>query len=347
MSDYDHKILVIALLAGTVVGLLFGVLVGWVIWPVQYTDTDLVDLKPEHKDDYVVMVSAAYALDGDLGKAEARLAKLGADDVGQIVAGLANRYIGIGAGLVDIRNLVQLADALGSSDSAMLDYIATPTPTPTSTVTNTPTWTPTSTSTATPTPTDTATSPPPTPTFTPQPPTATLTPRPPTPTPRPPTATPTPVPPTPTSAPTPTPVPTLRPLRWDSRLDTWLYPPVRLEPAAAEPGQTYWRLVVAEWRSPDESGGAHYIYISTLDEAGNPLPGQRVFVDNGGRTILVTEYKAGTDYGVTFPMYGTLGAYTCHVEGLSDRVVGLGLGTVKGGKDHTAFHLVFQRTVKQ
>ena len=205
MSDYDHKILVIALLAGTVVGLLFGVLVGWVIWPVQYTDTDLVDLKPEHKDDYVVMVSAAYALDGDLGKAEARLAKLGADDVGQIVAGLANRYIGIGAGLVDIRNLVQLADALGSSDSAMLDYIATPTPTPTSTVTNTPTWTPTSTSTATPTPTDTATSPPPTPTFTPQPPTATLTPRPPTPTPRPPTATP--VPPQPTAPPATEPPP--------------------------------------------------------------------------------------------------------------------------------------------
>ena len=130
-------------------------------------------------------------------------------------------------------------------------------------------------------------------------------------------------------------------------MDIWLYPPVRLEPAAAEPGQTYWRLVVAEWRSPDESGGVHYIYISTIDGDGNPLPGQRVFVDNGGRTVLVTEYKAGTDYGVTFPMYGTLGSYTCHVEGLSDRVVGLGLGTAKGDETHTAFHLVFQQTVKR
>jgi hypothetical protein len=158
-----------------------------------------------------------------------------------------------------------------------------------------------------------------------------------------PTSTPTPVPPTPTS----TPVPTLRPLRWDARLDTWLYPPVRLEPAAAEPGQTYWRLIVAEWRSPDESGVGPYIYINTIDEIGNPVAGQRVFVDNGGRTILVTEYKAGTDYGVTFPMYGTLGSYTCHVEGLSDRVAGLGLGSVKGDKTHTAFRLVFQRTVKR
>jgi hypothetical protein len=130
-------------------------------------------------------------------------------------------------------------------------------------------------------------------------------------------------------------------------LDNWLYPPVRLEPAAAEPGQTYWRLVTAGWSSPDESGGIHYIYISTIDETGNPLPGQRVFVDNGGRTVLVTEYKAGTDYGVTFAMYATLGAYTCHVEGLSDRLVGLGLGERKGDKEHTAFHLVFQRTVKR
>ena len=160
-----------------------------------------------------------------------------------------------------------------------------------------------------------------------------------------PTSTTTPVPPTPTSAPTP--IPTLRPLRWDNRLDHWLYPPIRLEPAAAEPGQTYWRLVVAVWRSEDESGGIHYIYISTIDETGNPLPGQPVFVDNGGRTIVVTEYKAGTDYGTTFPMFGTLGSYACHVEGLSDRVVGLGLGTVKGEKDHTAFRLVFQRTVKR
>jgi hypothetical protein len=185
MSDYDHKILVIALLAGTVVGLLFGMLIGWTIWPVQYTDTDLVDLKPKHKDDYVIMASAAYALDGDLEKARARLAKLEVDNVGQVVADLANRYITTGAGLTDIRNLVQLADALGSSDRAMLNYIATPIPTSTSTATDTPTWTPTSTptviptatdtptSTATPTPTDTPTSPPPTPTFTSQPPTPT------------------------------------------------------------------------------------------------------------------------------------------------------------------------------
>jgi hypothetical protein len=317
----------IGVLAGVAIGLLVGLWLRRDIQPTKDYTVDLANLEEQRREDYIVLVSALYALDGDLARAEERLARLNGGDTAQWVADLAIEYIERDKGSEVSRDLAMLAHALGAGDEVTLAYVVTPThtstPTPVPTVTNTPL--PTSTSTEMPTPTMN-------PTATPI---ALL------------TSTPTLVPPTPTSAPTPMPVSTLRPLRWDSRLDTWLYPPVRLEPAAAEPGQAYWRLVVAEWRSPDESGGIHYIYISTLDEAGSPLPGQRVFVDNGGRTILVTEYKAGTDYGVTFPMYGTLGAYTCHVEGLSDRVVGLGLGAVKGAKEHTVFHLVFQRTVKR
>ena len=296
MSDYDHKILVIALLAGTVVGLLFGVLVGWVIWPVQYTDTDPVDLRPEHKDDYVVMVSAAYALDRDLEKAEARLAKLEVDDVGQVVADLASHYISIGAGLVDIRNLVHLADALGSSDSAMLNYIATPTPTSTSTVTNTPTWTPTSTPTATPTPTNTPTPPPPTPTFTPQPPTATPTPRPPTPTPRPPTATPVPEqPPAPPATEPPTAV-----------------------PMAPPPAGVDFKVTRDDIMSIEENGchatGGHYIWITVIDINGQPLNGIVVKVINGGEVLLVTG-KDKPPGKADFAMYG---GYQLEVVGDTD-----------------------------
>jgi len=289
MNDYDHKILVIALLAGTVVGLLFGALVGWVIWPVQYTDIDPVDLRPEHKDDYVVMVSAAYALDSDLEKAEARLAKLEVDDVGQVVADLANRYISIGAGLVDTRNLVQLADALGSSDPAMLDYIATPTPTFTPTVTNTPTWTPTSTSTATPTPTDTPTSPPPTPTFTPQPPTATPTPRPPTPTPRPPTATPVPQ---------------------QSMAPPVTEPPTAIPTAPPTAGVDF-KVVTQRMFSNVENGGDehgcgynHTMYITVRDINGKPLDGivLKVSWPGGEQEIITGEKGPGK---ADFPMYGS------------------------------------------
>jgi hypothetical protein len=317
----------IGVLAGIAIGLLISLWLGRNTQTTKDCPVDLTDLEEQRKEDYIVLISALYALEGDLVKAEERLARLSEEGTTQLVANLAVQYIEGGKGLEVIQDLATLAHALGADDERMLAYVVTPTHTPTfvPTATNAPLPTLTSTEMPSPTMTPTATS------------TAL------------PTSTSTSVPPTPAPAPTstPMPVPTLWPLRWDSRLDTWLYPPVRLEPAAVEPGQTYWRLVLAEWRSPDESGGVHYIYISTIDETGNPLPGQRIFVDNGGRTTLVTEYKAGTDYGVTFPMYGTLGSYTCHVEGLSDRIVGLGLGTVKGEKDHTIFHLVFQRTVKR
>jgi hypothetical protein len=308
-------------LAGIVIGLLVGLWLGHDTLLAEDYTVALADLEEQRREDYIVLISALYTLEGDLTRAEERLARLSEEDTAQLVADLAVKYIEGDKGLEMTQDLATLAHALGVGDEVMLAYVITPTHTPTlvPTATNTPLPAPTCTETPRPTMSPTAM------------PTAL------------PTSTPTLVPPTPTS----TPVPTLQPLRWDARLDTWLYPPVRLEPAAAEPGQTYWRLIVAEWRSPDESGVGPYIYISTIDEIGNPVAGQRVFVDNGGRTILVTEYKEGTDYGVTFLMYGTLGAYTCHVEGLSDRVAGLGLGEVKGDKTHTAFRLVFQRTVKR
>jgi hypothetical protein len=307
----------VGVLTGVAIGLLAGLWLGRYAQPTKDYAVALTELEEQRREDYVVLVSGLYALESDLTRAEERLARLNEEDTAQLVAEMAIKYIEEDKGLEVTQDLATLAHALGAGDEVILAYVVTPTHTPASvpTATNTPLPTPTSTGTPGPTASPTATP-------------AAL-----------PTSTPTPVP--------PTPVPTLQPLRWDGRLETWLYPPVRLEPAAAEPGQTYWRLVVAEWHSPDESGYGPYIYISTIDETGSPLPGQRVFVDNGGRTILVTEFKAGTDYGVTFPMYGTLGSYTCHVEGLSDRVVGLGLGLVKGDAEHTAFRLVFQRTVKR
>jgi len=318
MAETHWGKLLVGILAGVAIGLIAGLWLGQDTQsPEDYTAA-LIELEKQHIEDYIVLVSALYALDGDLARAEERLTRLNEDNTARLVADLAIKYIEAGKELEVAQDLATLAHALGADDQVLLAYVTTPTPTPTPMPTATTTPLPTPASTETPEPAAIPTTVP-----------VLL-----------PTSTPTPVPPT------PTPVPTW-PLRWDARLDTWLYPPVRLEVATVEPGQTYWRLVVAEWHSPDESGYGPYIYIDTIDELGNPVPGQPVYVDNGGRTIVVTEYKAGTDYGVTFPMFGTLGAYTCHVEGLSDRVVGLGLGTARGEKEHTAFHLVFQRTVKR
>jgi hypothetical protein len=175
-------------LVGLALGVGLGVLIGWGLWPVEYYDTDPVDLKAEHKEEYIVLVSATYALNGDLDQASERLAKLEEDDIAQVVSDLAQKWLQSGEDITKTRNLVMLADALGSSTEAMLAYVATPTRT------LEPTFTPTPTQTAT------ETAVPPTPTETAMPPTPTATAVPPTSTPQPATPTSTPVPPTSTPA---------------------------------------------------------------------------------------------------------------------------------------------------
>lgn len=175
---------------GIVAGLILGLLLTWQVWPVEYYDTDPVDLRQEHKDDYVVMIAAAYAQDRDLGLASLRLGQLGLEDAKQSVLGLFQRY-GEAGYSGETRSLAQLAYDLGVTDVALLPYlqaptstpelIPTPEPTPTGEVAQTPTETPSGPSPTptqpTPEPTPTATPPPPTPTYTPTtPPQATPTP---------------------------------------------------------------------------------------------------------------------------------------------------------------------------
>ncbi|MGB9593540.1 MAG: hypothetical protein ACPL7R_05335, partial [Anaerolineae bacterium] len=61
----------LAVLIGLVIGLALGGVVGWVLWPVQYYNTDLPDLRAEHKVLYVQMVSEQWELTGDVAQARA------------------------------------------------------------------------------------------------------------------------------------------------------------------------------------------------------------------------------------------------------------------------------------
>jgi len=134
-AQHESGALLIALFMGVAIGLALGLTLTWVVWPVQYYDTDPVDLRAEHKEDYIVLVGAAYAVDGDLARARARLAKLEEKDIASVVAGLTERYLREGRDAEETRGLAKLADALGVRTSAMLVYIATPTPLPTFTPT--------------------------------------------------------------------------------------------------------------------------------------------------------------------------------------------------------------------
>jgi len=111
---------------GAALGLGLGLLIGWVLWPVRYVDTDLVDLKPFYQDDYVVMVSYAYAWDSDLEAARYRLAQLSPAAPASLVVEVARRKLEAGATGQDLPYLASLAAALGSRPDFLTPFLSSP-----------------------------------------------------------------------------------------------------------------------------------------------------------------------------------------------------------------------------
>lgn len=111
--------------AGLVVGLVAGLTIGWVILPVQYVDSPMRDLSRRYKDDYTIMVAAAYQIDRDINAAIQRLMPLGVENVPAYVRDVTERYISQqGSGLEsDIRLLVVLSCAMGYCTAPMQPFL--------------------------------------------------------------------------------------------------------------------------------------------------------------------------------------------------------------------------------
>ena len=140
-----------------IVGLTLTLLYTWVLVPTAPRTTP-AQLNPADKELYILLTAAAYRHDGNLSKAQKRLARLKDPRIAQTVAALAEQYIDNSADPRDIRSLVTLAEALGSGNSAMRVYLITPTPTPSPPPTLTPSPDATGTPTASATPKATPTS---------------------------------------------------------------------------------------------------------------------------------------------------------------------------------------------
>jgi hypothetical protein len=104
------SIALLALLIGAGLGLWYG----WEIDPVAYVDTDVAHLHPYYRDEFILMVSSAYALDGDLHAARARMDLLSLPDPAGAFADLAERSAAAGAPELHLRALTRLAAALAS-----------------------------------------------------------------------------------------------------------------------------------------------------------------------------------------------------------------------------------------
>lgn len=277
----------ILVIVGLTAGLILGLLVGWVVWPVELVDTSIADLAPEYKDEYIFLVASAYVVDGDVDKAQARLARLEVPNINQSMSALIDRFILEGRPEGDIQTLVSLAQALGVTSPQMLAYLVTPTPLPTDTPLPTATPLPTDTPTATPIPpTDTAvvaTELPPTDTPQPQ---ATDTSVVPTSTPVPPTNTPE---PQPTNTPRPQPTNTSRPQPTNT--------PKPTNPPAAKWTIAEQRLVGPHQDAQGCDYGNLQIRATVVDANGNQIPGVWVYDRYSGQ-YQVTGNVDSPEWGI-------------------------------------------------
>ncbi len=62
---------------GAVAGLIIGLIIGWGIWPVQYYDASITNLRADLQQDYLVMSVQSYTRDHNAGLAASRFAQLG------------------------------------------------------------------------------------------------------------------------------------------------------------------------------------------------------------------------------------------------------------------------------
>ena len=97
------------LLTGMLIGLGLGLLVAWVIYPVQYIDSSPYSLGASSKEDYRRMIALAYLADGDLERARQRLALLRDTSLVQVLADQAQRLMANNGAPQEARALAQLA----------------------------------------------------------------------------------------------------------------------------------------------------------------------------------------------------------------------------------------------
>lgn len=134
---------------GLAIGFGLGLAYAWYLQPAQPANTSPASLRADYQADYVQWVAQAYAVEGDVARARARLAVLGDADPTPRVIALAQQLLAAGGEAETIQALARLAVILGAGPVTPSPIVETGTPT--ATATETPTLTPTPTATPLPT----------------------------------------------------------------------------------------------------------------------------------------------------------------------------------------------------
>lgn len=119
---------VVALLAGILIGLI----IGWGIWPVKWTNTYPVDLRAAERNEYLAMVAESYAINGDLALAQKRLASWSQEDLAKHLVSAQEQALNTNARraeeLQKLITALNLGDVLSSQQPAAPPASAEPSP---------------------------------------------------------------------------------------------------------------------------------------------------------------------------------------------------------------------------
>lgn len=119
----------LAFLAGVLLGVVAGLVYAWFIDPVRYTDVGPNMLDDASRREYLALIADAYQHDGDLDRAQRRLALMDLDDVSAFAAEEADAALLAGENPARVRSLTTLAEALGGAPRAASVFSGTPVPT--------------------------------------------------------------------------------------------------------------------------------------------------------------------------------------------------------------------------
>ena len=101
-----------AWLLALVLGIGLGLAYTWAIAPVQYVDAEPLVLRDDFKDHFRAAIAAAYASNGDLERARARLTLLGDPNPSQVLTAQAQRMLAAGEPSESVQQAAMLAAAL-------------------------------------------------------------------------------------------------------------------------------------------------------------------------------------------------------------------------------------------
>lgn len=118
------------LLLAFAVGIAGGLGYTWILDPIDSYDSAPDALRLEDKYVYLALIGDIYSQEADLTRAESRLAAVGIEAEGPVLAGLIEGYLDAGGRPEEVRNLARLAEKLGASGGVLNVFALEPTTTP-------------------------------------------------------------------------------------------------------------------------------------------------------------------------------------------------------------------------